>query len=117
MPLSLLYVDDDSGSLRIVSMLLKSRGINVDTAEAGDVAFNLFLINYYNVVLMDYFMPNMNGAEVAIGIKDIDSFKIPIYAVTGNMSLICEDDIAIFDDIIDKKELLKFISNLVKEYQ
>ena len=117
MAFSLLYVDDDPGSRMIVSTLLKSRGITLDTAEDGLQAVKMCKDHFYDIILMDYYMPNMNGVEAALEIKEFDTFNTPIYAITGNMHLINEDDVDVFDDICDKKDMLKFINDLIKSYQ
>ena len=60
----------------------------MDTAENGQEAINKFLQNKYDAVLMDIFMPVLNGIEATKEIrkyeKEHQKEKTPILIVTGN---------------------------------
>ena len=60
-------------------------------------------------------MPKMNGVQTALIIKDIDQLKTPIFAITSSVHLIGKQD-TVFDENYDKKNMLTFISNLIKDY-
>ena len=65
-------------------------GCFVDTAENGQQAVNLFKMGNckYDAILMDIFMPIMNGIEATKEIrkheKEMKKEKTPILIVTGN---------------------------------
>lgn len=61
----ILCVDDEPIGLKVRKLLLERRGYQVEIAGDGAAAINLFKGQPFDLVLLDYFMPAMNGAEVA----------------------------------------------------
>lgn len=61
--IKLLIVDDDASHLRMLSAVLGSRGIGVDTADSGERAVEKVAHATYDLVLMDVKMENMDGIE------------------------------------------------------
>ncbi len=68
MKYKILAVDDDQTNLLATRMLLEEFGYEVDTATSGQEALSL-LKNAYAVALIDYRMPEMSGAELALEIQ------------------------------------------------
>jgi len=64
MSLRILIVDDDLGTLRILAMLLTRVGFIAETCESGARALELLRASPHDVLLTDYLMPGMNGAEL-----------------------------------------------------
>ncbi|MBO4505612.1 MAG: response regulator [Lachnospiraceae bacterium] len=58
-----LVVDDSELSLRVTEMLLNSFGISGDYVSGADAAFTALSRRDYDLVLIDYLMPGMNGIE------------------------------------------------------
>ena len=81
--LSTLIVDDSSATRRMVSRMLSSKGYQCDTAEDGSVAVNMALEKSYDLILMDFVMPTMNGLEATRLIRN-QGYKGLIYGLTGN---------------------------------
>lgn len=67
----ILCVDDEPVGLTVRKLLLERRGYQVDTAPNGASAIDLFKIRPFDLVLLDYYMPAMNGAEVARVMRQI----------------------------------------------
>jgi signal transduction histidine kinase/DNA-binding response OmpR family regulator/HPt (histidine-containing phosphotransfer) domain-containing protein len=64
----LLIVDDNEASREIMAEMLRSLQIDVKVAASGEVAIDLLETateNPFDIVLMDWHMPEMNGDEVA----------------------------------------------------
>jgi CheY-like chemotaxis protein len=61
----ILCVDDEPVGLTVRKLLLERRGYSVETASNGASAIDIFKIQSFDLVLLDYYMPAMNGAEVA----------------------------------------------------
>ena len=59
-----LVVDDDPALRSLLQQYLESRGHNVETAENGRVALTKLDQTVYDVVLLDYKMPEVNGLRV-----------------------------------------------------
>ena len=62
---TLLCVDDQELGLRIRKLFLESFGYTVLTANGGTEGLNLLDQNAVDALILDYRMPNMDGAEVA----------------------------------------------------
>ena len=85
-----LLAEDVSVNAEIMMMVLSMREIQVDHAENGRIAVELFEQHeegYYDAVLMDMRMPEMDGLEATRRIRAMDrpdAKKIPIIALTAN---------------------------------
>ena len=60
----LLYVDDEADLRDIVENQLSLEGFDVTTASDGMNALEILRKNSFDVVLLDVWMPRMNGIEV-----------------------------------------------------
>jgi two-component system nitrogen regulation response regulator NtrX len=68
---SLLLVDDDESSSQILKFILEDEGYEVDLAVTGEIALNKTSSRRYDLVLLDYILPDMKGQEVAAKIKKV----------------------------------------------
>ncbi len=66
---TVLCVDDERIGLRVRKIMLESRGFNVLTASDGHQGLAIFDKNKVDLVVLDYFMPDMNGGEVAAELR------------------------------------------------
>lgn len=86
----ILLAEDVPVNAEIVKMILGMRKIEVDTAENGKIATEMFAQHdpgYYAAILMDMRMPVMDGLEAARTIRSMersDAGTIPIIALTAN---------------------------------
>lgn len=86
---SVLIVDDDAFCINLVTMMLMKLGEKVEGAPNGKKAVEKFRENgkNYKGILMDFHMPEMNGFEAAVAIREIESeigVSVPIYGLTGD---------------------------------
>ena len=86
----ILLVEDNLLNREIAVELLSSLGASVETAADGAIGVAQFRQSsegYYDLVLMDVQMPNMNGYEATRQIRTLprqDSSAIPIIAMTAD---------------------------------
>ncbi len=80
--LHLLVVEDNKINQMVTRKILESKGISCDIAENGYQAIENAEKNQYDAILMDIYMPEMNGIEAT---QKIRKFKkdIPIIALTA----------------------------------
>lgn len=85
-----LLAEDIFVNAEIIKEVLKSKGIQVDHAENGRAAVEKFTASeefYYDAVLMDVRMPEMDGLEATStlrGLSRADAQDVPIIAMTAN---------------------------------
>ncbi len=85
--LRLLIVDDTPMNLQVVVGLLKRTKMHIDVATSGAECIEKFGREHYDLVFLDYRMPQMNGIETLEEIKKIypDKFKkTPIISLTAS---------------------------------
>ena len=85
-----LLAEDVQINAEIMMMVLAVRGIEADLAENGKIAVEKFAASepgYYDAVLMDMRMPEMDGLEATRRIRAMDradSKEVPVIALTAN---------------------------------
>ena len=82
----ILIVEDDSINVLLAESFLNKWGALTDTAENGRVAVERVREKYYDLVLMDLQMPEMDGYQASEAIRALegDYFKtVPIIALTA----------------------------------
>lgn len=90
--LSVLYVEDDPGILNILKELLENFFSLLDFAIDGQEALEKYKArykesgSYYDIILTDINMPNMNGIEMSKKIRKINSEQIILVISAENDS-------------------------------
>jgi CheY-like chemotaxis protein len=86
----ILLAEDVAVNAEITTMILSMRKINVELAENGRIAVEMFRDHkpgYYDAILMDVRMPEMDGLQATAAIRAMDredAKSIPIIALTAN---------------------------------
>lgn len=86
----ILLAEDVAVNAEIVKMILGMRGMEIDLAENGKIAVDMFASHeagYYSAILMDMRMPVMDGLEAAKAVRAMergDAKTIPVIALTAN---------------------------------
>lgn len=81
-----LIVDDDTSVLRTFSKLLQKTGYATETAETGKEAIEKISKSFYDVVLIDFRLPDMDGINLLEKIPDQLTSSVKIM-ITGFPSL------------------------------
>jgi len=82
----LLCIDDNEDVLECEKSFLESFGYTVLTAASGGKGLELASMYAVDVVIVDYFMPEMNGQQVAIEMKRLRP-QAPIIMLSGAVNV------------------------------
>lgn len=83
----ILLVDDNELNREVAAALLEPFGMKIDMASNGQEAFSMVMETEYDLVLMDHFMPVMDGVEATRKIREQEGEyyqKLPILALTAD---------------------------------
>jgi DNA-binding NtrC family response regulator len=83
-PVKVLIVDDEVDFLDIMAERMRARGIDVSTATSAEDALNLVGQEHYDVIIMDFMMPAMNGFK-ALKLLKAKKADTPIILMTGSV--------------------------------
>lgn len=80
-----LVIDDDPEDLRLVQkMLEESQRYHVNLAQGGKAGWDFLQNSVPDVIILDLFMPEMNGFELLGNLRAHPTFKsIPVIVLTG----------------------------------
>ena len=114
---SILVVDDDEYILKLYRLILENEGYVIGSASTGESALVEAQKTKYDLAILDMFLPDIRGDEVACKLRNIDD-SIGIIFITGyNISLqIVESlnfDFYIFLKPISPEELLNAVENVL----
>jgi len=84
--LKILVVDDNAGNRLLLKYNLEGY-FDTDFACNGFSAIHKFQETKYDLIIMDVHMPEIDGIETAIRIRELEKngHRTPIFAVTSNM--------------------------------
>jgi CheY-like chemotaxis protein len=115
----ILCIDDNGHGLNARRVLLEKEGHQVAVARSGAEGLKAFRRGKVDLVVVDYVMPQMNGAEVVRKIKDV-SPRLPVILLSGyTETLNLEEKVKDADCILSKgsrevRELLNAVQRLLR---
>ena len=81
----LLVIDDDRPSLALIADALEQEGLEIFTADDGELGFEQFLQHRPKIVLLDYVLPKVSGLEILDRILAADPAS-NVILITGHYS-------------------------------
>ena len=97
-----LCVDDAESALALRALILEAKGYSVTTSNSALHAVETFENDKFDVAVLDYEMPAMNGGQLAARLKTAcPGLKIILY--TGASS-VARRDLTCIDLMIDKSD-------------
>lgn len=80
----ILVIEDNSSLNMVFEIRLNEAGYSLDCVETGRDGINKAKSNQYQLILLDYNLPDINGAEVYNILKNDKDFKqIPVIFVSA----------------------------------
>ena len=81
----ILIAEDNKMNQNVLSLILEDTQLELDFSNDGAIALEMYKNNRnYDMILMDIQMPNMNGYEATMAIREFDK-NVPIIALTANI--------------------------------
>jgi len=80
---SILIIDDDPGIRLGFREALRAAGFQVESAEDGQEGLKATMKRDFDLILLDVFMPNMNGLDCIRALK-ISRPEVPVIIITAN---------------------------------
>ena len=117
----ILIVDDTAMNLEVLKGLLKRSEMIVDTAGGGEECIRKFGENDYDLVLLDYRMPGMDGIETLEALKkrypektaDIPIISLTASALAGDREHMLSSG---FTDYLTKPVIIEELEDMLHKY-
>jgi CheY-like chemotaxis protein len=88
-PAAILCIDDEEPALLLRRRILEKAGYRVFTALTGKEGIEIFRFRPIDAVILDYWMADMDGLDVAVELKKL-SPKTPVIVLSGYTSILDE---------------------------
>ena len=80
----ILIVDDNKLNIKIATHAMKEYNFNIEEAYSGKECIEKIKNSHYDLIFMDYMMPEMDGIETLNNLKKIPGFNTPVIALTAD---------------------------------
>jgi DNA-binding response OmpR family regulator len=84
--MKILLIEDDENILSFLSRGLKEDNHTVETSVDGEEGEYLALVNTYDLIVLDWMLPNKNGIEVLANLRNA-SISTPILMLTAKSEI------------------------------
>jgi CheY-like chemotaxis protein len=88
-PAAILCIDDEEPALLLRRRVLEKAGYRVFTALTGKEGIEVFRFQSIDVVILDYWMADLDGLDVAAELKKLNP-KTPVIMLSGYTSILDE---------------------------
>lgn len=112
-----LLVEDQPSNRTVISLMLESLGVEVETAEDGAEGVEKAVQGDYSLILMDLKMPKMDGYQATDEIRE-RNIKTPIVALSAKVLDECEHHqiSMIFDAFLTKPVDSRKLSETLEQF-
>lgn len=86
--IKILVVEDMELNQLLMKTLLDDFGFECEIAANGKIAINKLRDNTYDIILMDLQMPEMNGFDATLYIRNTMKLTLPIIALTADVTTV-----------------------------
>ena len=83
MSYQVLLVEDDKIISDLIKMGLASLGCGVEQAENGQIGQELLAVNDYDMVIMDLYLPVLDGIKLLKWLREEKASKVPVMILSA----------------------------------
>jgi DNA-binding response OmpR family regulator len=80
--MKILIIEDDEAILSLLQRGLEEEGMIVDTAKNGEDGEYLATINHYDIIILDWMLPQKSGIKILKDLRNKD-IKTPVLMLTA----------------------------------
>lgn len=102
MSFKVLTIDDDPATTELLTLLLKTRGLDAFMANSGEEGIKLIHEISLDVVILDLMMPGMNGWQVCAEVRSFSNVPILILSALDSPGMVASALDAGADDYLVK---------------
>lgn len=115
---NILIVDDNLLNIKVATKIMKPYNFTIDYVCSGAESLDKVKEKHYDIIFIDYMMPNMDGIETFKNLSKIEGFNTPVVALTADAVVGAKDKFieAGFTDYVSKpidKHLLNDVINKI----
>lgn len=111
----ILVVDDDDAIRKLVALVARRKGFDVDLATDGVEALDLIASRSYDVAVIDLMMPRLNGYDLVTHLKDIPERPFVVIVTAMTDTLVAQLDASIVQSIIRKPFDIDLLGGLMTQ--
>jgi DNA-binding response OmpR family regulator len=118
MPIKAIAIDDDPAMTDLLSLLLKSHGLEIYTSNNGEDGLQLVRTISPDIIILDLMMPGKDGWQVCREVRTFSTVPIIILSALDNPGMVASALDAGADDYLIKPVpsgvLLAHLNNLTR---
>ena len=118
MPIKAIAIDDDPAMTDLLSLLLKSHGLEIYTSNNGEDGLQLVRAINPDIIILDLMMPGKDGWQVCREVRTFSTVPIIILSALDNPGMVASALDAGADDYLIKPVpsgvLLAHLNNLTR---
>jgi len=80
--MKILIIEDDEAILSLLKRGLEEEGMIIDTATNGEDGEYLAKMNHYDIIILDWMLPQKSGIEVLESLRE-ENIKTPVLMLTA----------------------------------
>lgn len=104
----ILLVDDNELNIKLAEIFLKKYGLNITSVTSGNDCIKEVEKQSYDLILIDYMMPDLDGCKTIEKLRKIANFNTPVVLMTATS----EDELK---EKLDKYKISGYLSKPLKK--
>ncbi|MFG6414721.1 response regulator [Roseateles sp. DC23W] len=113
----ILVVEDEYGAAEVMELVLAAQGYRVASAPNGKAALDLLATEKPAVIVSDFMMPHMNGAELGTAVRANSAWSdIPFVFVSGTSEEVVGAAFSDYDCFLSKPADVNRLLGAIRDF-